>query len=65
MCEGTRGNEIHTRFDVTDAEKEIRIPMPATPGLEKVKELVIRFGDERAPLPADLTINGFDFVPAQ
>ena len=39
--------------------------MPATPGLENVKELVIRFGDERAPVPADLTVSGFEFVPAQ
>ncbi len=58
-------NQIFVRFDVTDAEKEIRIPMPGTPGLENVKELVIRFGDERAPVPVDLTISGFEFVPAQ
>ena len=58
-------NEIYTRFDVTDAEKEIRVPMPATPGLESVSELVIRFGDERKPVPVDLTISRFEFVPAQ
>jgi hypothetical protein len=58
-------NEIFTRFDSTDTEREIRIPMPATPGLEDVSELVIRFGDEHIPLPVDLTITGFEFVPAQ
>jgi len=57
-------NEIYTRFDITDTEKEIRIPMPATPGLEEVSELVIRFGDDRIPLPVDLTITGFEFAPA-
>jgi hypothetical protein len=58
-------NEIFLRFDVSDAEKEIRVPMPGTPGLECVKELVIRFGDERHPAPVDLTLSGFEFVPAQ
>lgn len=58
-------NEIFARFEVTGTEKEIRIPLPGTPGLEQVKELVIRFGDESAPQPVDLTLSGFDFVPAQ
>ena len=58
-------NEIFTRFDGTDAEKAIRIPTPATPGLENVTELVIRFGDQLAPLPVDLTLSGFEFVPAR
>lgn len=58
-------NEMTMRFDVTAAEKEIRIPMPATPGLESVSELVIRFGDPRAPLPVDLTLSGFEFSPAK
>ncbi len=58
-------NEILTRFNVTHVEQSIRIPMPATPGLEHVTELVLRFGDEGVPLPVDLTITGFEFVPAQ
>ena len=58
-------NEIFTRFDVEDTEQDIRIPMPATPGLEDVTALVIRFGDERDPLPVDLTLTRFEFVPAQ
>ncbi len=58
-------NEIFVRFDAADTEHSIRIPMPATPGLEDVIELVIRFGDEQVPLPVDLTITGFEFIPAQ
>lgn len=57
-------NEIFARFDATDAEKEIRVPMPGTPGLESVSELVIRFGNEQKPLPVDLTLSGVEFVPA-
>ncbi len=57
-------NEIHARFDQTESEKEIRIPMPATPGLEGVREVVLTFGDGTAA-PVDLMISGFEFVPAQ
>jgi hypothetical protein len=57
-------NEITVRFDPTDAEKEIRVPMPGTPGLESVSELIIRFGNEQNPLPVDLTISDFEFVPS-
>jgi hypothetical protein len=57
-------NEITVRFDAAENEKEIRVPMPGTPGLESVRELVFRFGDERAPLPVDLTLSAVEFVPA-
>ena len=56
-------NEIFVRFDTAEFEKEIRIPLPATPGLENVAELVVRFGDQLAPVPVDLTLSGFEFVP--
>jgi hypothetical protein len=58
-------NEIFARFDVTAAEKEIQVPLPATSGLEHVSELVIRFGDNKNPVPVDLTLSGFEFVPAR
>jgi hypothetical protein len=58
-------NEIFARFDAAESEKEIRIPLPATPGLENVAELVVRFGDQLAPVPVDLTLSGFEFVPAR
>ncbi len=54
-------NEIYVRFDKTEGEKEIRIPMPATPGLEGVKEIVLLFGDGTAA-PLDLTLSRFEFV---
>lgn len=57
-------NEIYVRFDKTEAEKEIRIPMPATPGLEDVREIVLTFGDGTAA-PVDLTLSGFEFVPVR
>jgi hypothetical protein len=57
-------NEIYARFDKTEGEKEIRIPLPATPGLEEVLEIVLTFGDGSAA-PLDLTISRFEFVPAQ
>lgn len=58
-------NEIFTRLDVTDAVRDIRIPLPATPGLEAVNELVLRFGDARDPVPVDVTLSGFEFIPAR
>jgi hypothetical protein len=57
-------NEINLRFNAAEAENGIRIPLPQTPGLESVSELVIRVGDRRAPLPVDLVISGFEFEPA-
>lgn len=56
-------NEVFLRFDQSQTEKEIRIPLPATPGLEGVKELVLRFGDERNPAPVDLIFSRFKFIP--
>jgi hypothetical protein len=58
-------NEILLRFDPTDVEKDIRIPMPETPALEGVSELVIRFEDEHKPFAVDLALTRFEFVPAQ
>ncbi len=58
-------NEIFTRFDVAlGHENTIEIPMPATPGLENIKELILFYGDRRSPAPVDLTITGFEFIPA-
>jgi hypothetical protein len=58
-------NEIWTRFEVTvGQENMIEIPMPGTPGLENIKELILTYGDRRVPAPVDLTITGFEFIPA-
>ncbi|MCF7848247.1 MAG: hypothetical protein K9M45_05295 [Kiritimatiellales bacterium] len=57
-------NEIHTRFDVAlGHENSIEIPMPATPGLENIKELIIVYGDDNTAVPVDLTITEFEFIP--
>ena len=59
-------NEIYTRFDVAMGhENTIEIPMPGTPGLENIKELVLVYGSVDVVAPIDLTITGFEFVPAK
>ncbi len=58
-------NEIYARFDVAlGHENTIEIPMPGTPGLENIKELILVYGDDRIVAPVDLTITGFEFIPA-
>jgi len=58
-------NEIYTRFDVAVGhENTIRIPMPGTPGLQNIKEIILVYGDDKIVAPVDLTITGFEFVPA-
>jgi len=57
-------NEIYTRFDVAlGHENTIEVPMPGTPGLENIKELILVYGDDHVVAPVDLTITGFEFVP--
>ena len=59
-------NEIYTRFDVAMGhENTIEIPMPGTPGLENIKELILVYGSVDVVAPIDLTITGFEFVPAK
>ena len=49
--------EIFSRLAATAGrEADIRIPLPATPGLSGIKELVITFGPESKGKPIDLTI---------
>ncbi len=58
-------NEIFMHFDVAlGHENIIEIPMPGTPGLENVKELILAYGDLKVAAPVDLTITGFEFIPA-
>jgi hypothetical protein len=57
-------NEIHIRFAATpDAEREIHIPLPATPGLAGIQGLVIDFGGDTEAMPIDLKISTLKFVP--
>ncbi len=56
-------NDIHVRFDVALGHEEtIEIPMPGTPGLENIKELILVYGDDNIVAPVDLTITGFEFI---
>jgi hypothetical protein len=58
-------NEIYTRFEVAVGhENTIEIPLPGTPGLHNIKELIMVYGDDKTVAPVDLTITGFEFIPS-
>ncbi len=58
-------NEVHTRFDVAvEHENTIEIPMPGTPGLHNIKEIVLEFGDHHKNTPVALLITGMEFSPS-
>jgi hypothetical protein len=44
-------------------EEQIDIPLPATPGLRTIKEVVITRGQEKDGRPIDLSITGLRFTP--
>ena len=55
---------IFVRFSATESGAgEIHIPLPATPGLARTKELVLALGKDSEALEADLTITALKFVP--
>jgi hypothetical protein len=56
--------EISVRFAATgDQDAEIKIPLPATPGLSKIKEVVISHGQGTTARSIDLTITRFAITP--
>jgi hypothetical protein len=56
--------EIFSRFaDTGGQEEEICIPLPATPGLRKIKEVVLTVGPGKKRLPVDLQITHFSATP--
>jgi hypothetical protein len=56
--------EIFTRLaDTGGQEEEIRIPLPATPGLRAIKEVVLTCGQAKKELPVDLRITHFAVAP--
>ena len=56
--------EIFSRFaDTEGQDREIAIPLPATPGLAQIKEVVITFGPESQGRPIDLSISGLKASP--
>ncbi len=68
MVNGASGvnQEILARFNAVTGKtaREIRVPLPATPGLADVREVVLRFGQQSAPQALDLSLTGFEFIPA-
>ncbi len=57
-------NQIFVRFNATEnGESEIRVPLPATPGLAQTKRLVMGFGKDGEAVATDLTITALKFVP--
>jgi hypothetical protein len=61
---GVIATEIFTRVaDTGGREEEIRIPLPATPGLRAIKEVVLTFGEAKKELPVDLRITRCSVAP--
>jgi hypothetical protein len=57
-------SEIFSRFeDTAGRDREITIPLPATPGLAQIKEVVMTFGPESQGQPIDLAISGLKVSP--
>lgn len=60
---GLISRAIFLKIEATgEGEQEIRVPLPATPGLERIKEVVLYH--EGAKGPIDLTVTGFSVAPA-
>jgi hypothetical protein len=56
--------QIFVRFSATESGAgEIHVPLPATPGLARTKELVLALGKDNEAMAADLTIIALKFVP--
>ena len=56
--------QIFVRFKATESGAgEIHVPLPATPGLARTKELVLALGKDNEAMKADLTITALKFVP--
>jgi len=61
LCQHT---EIFAQFpDTGEREDEIQVPLPATPGLTRIKEVVITFGPDSIGRPIDLSITRLKITP--
>jgi hypothetical protein len=49
--------------DTRGQEDELQLPLPATPGLARTKEVVITFGPEMKGRPIDLSITRLHVAP--
>jgi hypothetical protein len=62
--QGLIPTEVFCRFtDTGGRDQEMAIPLPATPGLASIKELVITFGPESQARPLDLSITRLRVAP--
>jgi hypothetical protein len=62
---GLIATQLFTHFaDTGGREEEIRIPLPATPGLARIKEVVILYGQGPEGQPVDLSVTRLAFTPA-
>jgi hypothetical protein len=56
--------ELFVRFGETnDKEEEVQVPLPATPGLTAIKEVVITHEQEKKERAIDLSITRLEFTP--
>jgi hypothetical protein len=56
--------QIFTHLAETgDRQKELHFPLPATPGLARIKEVVLSLGPEPTGRPIDLIVTGLDSTP--
>jgi hypothetical protein len=61
---GSIPTELFTRLaDTRGREEQIEFPLPATPGLARIKEIVITLGPGSNGRPLDLTFSGFRLMP--
>jgi hypothetical protein len=61
---GVIATELFTRLaDTGGGEEEIRIPLPATPGLRAIKEVVVTCGRPGKEVPVDVRVTQFSVAP--
>jgi hypothetical protein len=64
VAAGLIPTEITCHFaDTRGREEELQVPLPATPGLARTKEVVITFGPEAKGRPIDLSITRLRVAP--
>jgi hypothetical protein len=58
--------EIFSHFvDTGEREEQIEVPLPATPGLARIKEVVITFGPDSIGHPIDLAVTTLKVAPIE
>ena len=63
---GGTSSMVFTQFDATGGgEGALEIPLPATPGLRGIREVVILLGDHEKRASIDLLISEVKFTPME